>query len=480
MDGKSQLLLILLVASASWPFSVGSLSLARRADDDDLHPVVLLPGYGCSQLDARLTDEFEPASVAPSCGGALLKGKTAQGWFRLWNNRTALQEDPALVPCYAELLRLVYDPVTGDYRNVPGVETRVVSFGTTLGFGSDDPGSKYTFFSQVFTAFSPLPLTLVFLVQDCMFCARIYFYFILSCCTFHRIGCMGKLVQALEGVGYREGENLFGAPYDFRYAAAPPGQASREFSCFLSSLRVLVEQASERNGGMPVILVTHSLGGLNANTFLSRVPLAWRRRYVKHFVMVSTGAGGGVFTLRFGNSSSSTTTTDPLSFASTTRSFATAFSVLPSPKVFGYAPLVVTRAKNFSAYDIPEYLRANGFSDDEVARYVTRVLPVSLNFSAPAVPMTCINGIGVPTPEKLVHWDGDFGAKPDEVVYGDGDGGINVASTLALDSLIGADPEQDYFKSRLIHNTSHVGIISDDSALEHLINEVLEANRVIV
>jgi lysophospholipase-3 len=42
----------------------------------------------------------------------------------------------------------VYDPVTGDYRNVPGVETRVVSFGTTLGFGSDDPGSKYTFFPK--------------------------------------------------------------------------------------------------------------------------------------------------------------------------------------------------------------------------------------------------------------------------------------------------------------------------------------------
>jgi lysophospholipase-3 len=46
------------------------------------------------------------------------------------------------VPCYAELLRLVYDPVAGDYRNVPGVETRVVSFGTTRGFGSDDPATK--------------------------------------------------------------------------------------------------------------------------------------------------------------------------------------------------------------------------------------------------------------------------------------------------------------------------------------------------
>ncbi|CAL4925913.1 unnamed protein product [Urochloa decumbens] len=429
MDGQAaKPLLLLLVAWASWPIFVGSLAL----EADRLHPVVLLPGYGCSQLDARLTGEFDPASAAPSCGGGVLEGK--KGWFRLWNNRTALQEDPALLPCYAELLRLVYDPAGGDNRNVPGVETRVVAFGTTRGFGSDDPASKN--------------------------------------------GCMGKLVQALEAVGYTEGENLFGAPYDFRYAPAPPGQANREFSCFLSRLTALVEHASERNGGMPVILVTHSLGGINADAFIRGSPLSWRRRFVKHFVMASTGAGGGVFLLRFGSSTSPPT--DPLSFANTTRSFASAFSALPSPRVFGDAPLVVTRARNYSAHDIPEYLRAVGFSGDEVARYVTRVLPVTLGFGAPAVPMTCVNGVGTPTPETLVYWDGDFGGQPDEVVYGDGDGGVNVASMLALNVLIGADPVQDYFKSRLFRNTSHVGVISDGFALERLVSEVLEANRAIV
>ena len=139
---------------------------------------------------------------------------------------------------------------------------------------------------------------------------------------------------------------------------------------------------------------------------------------------------------------------------------------------------MITRAKNYSAYDIVEYLVASGFSDGEAARYVTRVLPVALNFGAPGVPMTCINGVGVPTAEKLVYWDGDFSAKP-EVVYGDGDGSINIQSILALDTFIGADPAQDYFKSLLIHNTSHVGVVSDDYALRRLVNEVLEANRAI-
>ncbi|CAN6287707.1 unnamed protein product [Urochloa humidicola] len=434
MDGQAAKLLLLLLATwASWPFF--SDSLARGAAGG-LHPVVLMPGFGCSQLDARLTSDFEPASTAPSCGGGVLKGKK-KGWFRLWNNHTALQEDPALVACYAELLRLVYDPAAGDYRNVPGVETRVVAFGTTRGFGYGEPAMKDF--------------------------------------------CMEKLVQALEAVGYREGETLFGAPYDFRYAPAPPGQPNREFSGFLSSLTALVEHASERNGDKPAILVTHSFGGVLVDFFLRWSPLAWRQHYVKHFVMVSAGAGGAVPLLRFGGSSSSpppAAAADPLSFPNTGRSFAGAFSVLPSPKVFGHAPLVVTRARNYSAYDIPEYLRAVGFSGGEVARYVARVLPVTLGFGAPAVPMTCVNGVGVPTAETLVYWDGHFGAaaEPDEVVYGDGDGATNIASLLALDTLVGADPEQGYFKSVLIRNTSHGGAISDGFALGRLVDEVLEAN----
>ncbi|KAL6641021.1 hypothetical protein ACP70R_019202 [Stipagrostis hirtigluma subsp. patula] len=286
-----------------------------------LHPVVLLPGYGCGQLDARLTAGYDPAA-APSCGGAAREWGEG-GWFRLWENYTALREDPSLAPCYAELLRLTYDPVAGDYRNVPGVETRVAAFGSTRGFGSEDPARKNN--------------------------------------------CMERLVLSLELAGYTEGENLFGASYDLRQAAAAPEQASAAFSDFSSSLTLLVERASRRNGGRPAILVTHSLGGLNAVVFLQRSPLPWRRRYVKHLVMVSTGAGGSVPLLPVGGGPAPPPG-DVLSFGGASRSFAVPFLVLPSPRVFGHAPLVITRARNYSAYEMAELLAAAGFSGDEVAR----------------------------------------------------------------------------------------------------------------
>ncbi|CAN6287708.1 unnamed protein product [Urochloa humidicola] len=216
-----------------------------------------------------------------------------------------------------------------------------MSFGTTRGFGSNNPATKNN--------------------------------------------CMRRLVDALEGVGYKDGENLFGAPYDFRYAPAPPGQPNLRFSRFVSSLRRLIERASERNGDKPVILVGHSHGSLNALEFLNRNTLRWRRRHVKHLVMVSYGPGGAVPPLKslaspaiIGRKRRPPQPGDDLLSPSgdTGRSFASLLSILPSPAVFGHAPLVVTGARNYSAHDMPEFLAAVGFSDDEVARYRTsRAVP---------------------------------------------------------------------------------------------------------
>ncbi|VAI82161.1 unnamed protein product [Triticum turgidum subsp. durum] len=290
--------------------------------------------------------------------------------------------------------------------------------------------------------------------------------------------CMEGLVEALERVGYREGENLFGAPYDFRYAPAAPGLASPAFSGFSSSLRHLMERASQRNGNKPVVLVTHSLGGLFDTVFLDQTPLRWRRRYVKHLVMLCLGVGGSP--LNMWPLASKALAANPTSLQAGVltygnRSFASMFSLLPSPRVYGRTPLVITRDRNYSAEDMAEYLTAAGFSEDEVARYRTRALPVTLNLRAPLVPMTAMNGIGVPTVDKLVFWDGNFSGKP-QLVNGDGDGQINLETVLALQRLVGADPDQPYFKSILIPNTTHKGMISDESALKRVVSEILGAS----
>uniref|UniRef100_A0A0E0M5T3 Uncharacterized protein n=1 Tax=Oryza punctata TaxID=4537 RepID=A0A0E0M5T3_ORYPU len=350
----------------------------QRGAPPGLHPVVLLPDTTCSQLEARLTDAYVPPS--PQC--AVHRKDDDGQWFRLWKNTTEL-DNPAVAPCVADQLRLVFDHVSGDYRNVPGVETRVLQFGSTRGFLADEPANR-------------------------------------------------------------------------------------------QRLRALVEHASRMNGDKPVVLVSHSEGGYFALEFLNRSPLPWRRRHIKHFVMASTGAGGFV---RFMEVVASCVS-DVSPLARVRRSVPSKFTPLPSPKVFDRDTLlVVTRDKNYSAHDMPAFLTAAGLPTFEVTLYETRELPMAMNFRAPVVPTTCINGLGVPTAEKLVYWDGNFGEAP-EIVYGDGDGLVNSASILALDTVIGDDPMQEYYKSIKIAGVYHADIISDGVALERLISEILQENFV--
>ena len=71
---------------------------------------------------------------------------------------------------------------------------------------------------------------------------------------------MRRLVEALQEAGYRDGETLFGAPYDFRQPLAARGQPCCAFGRFTRWLRALVERVSRENGEKPVVLVSHSQG----------------------------------------------------------------------------------------------------------------------------------------------------------------------------------------------------------------------------
>lgn len=101
---------------------------SQRPSGDGLevhHPIVMTAGFSCPDLEARLTEAYTPS--LPRCGA--LKGK---GWFPIYHNTWDLV-DHDYVPCFKEQASLVYDPALNDYRNLPGVETRVPNFGSAYG-----------------------------------------------------------------------------------------------------------------------------------------------------------------------------------------------------------------------------------------------------------------------------------------------------------------------------------------------------------
>ncbi|XP_055810894.1 lecithin-cholesterol acyltransferase-like 1 isoform X2 [Solanum dulcamara] len=287
---------------------------------------------------------------------------------------------------------------------------------------------------------------------------------------------MEPLVKALEELGYRDGENLFGAPYDFRYGLAAEGHPSRVGSKFLKDLKGLIENASNSNGGKPVILVSHSLGGLYVHQLLVRNLKSWSQKYIKHFIALSTPWGGTVVQmLTFASGYTlGLPLVNPLLVREEQRSSESNMWLLPSPKVFtSKTPLVVTPNVGYSAHDIPKFLKDIGFSQG-VMPYTSRILPLVDNFSSSTfpddqVPITCIIGCGIKTPETLLYGsDGDFDKRP-EIVYGDGDGTVNMVSLLSLESNKSTHQHLEVLK---LQGVSHTGTLTDEVALEKIVEKI--------
>lgn len=396
----------------------------------NLHPLILIPGNGGNQLEARLTAGYKPSSLFCSKWNPVQKHKDS--WFRLWFDPTVLLAP--FTKCFAERMTLYYHPDLDDYRNAPGVETRVPYFGSTQSLLFLDPYLK--------------PIT----------------------------AYMAPLVESLEEIGYVDGETLFGAPYDFRYGLAAEGHPSQVGSKFLQDLKELIENTSTSNGGKPVILLSHSLGGLFVLQLLNRNPPDWRQKFIKHFVALSAPWGGTVqemLTFASGNSLG-VPLVEPLHVREEQRSSESNLWLMPNPKLFDrQKPLVITPTAAYSAYDIPQFLDDIGFLEG-VHPYKSRILPLTEKYAAPGVPITCIIGSGVRTPETLFYGENGFDEQP-EVVYGDGDGTVNMVSLLALEALWSDEKNQTLNVIKL-RGVSHTSILRRDAALDEIIAEISGIN----
>lgn len=124
-----------------------------------------MPGDGGSQLEARLDKPEVPHYFCD---------KKTTYWFDLWLNLALLV--PYVIDCWVDNMRLIYNNVSRQTYNPPGVYLRVPGFGNTSSIEYVDP-------SQV----------------------RVSGYF-------------NTLVSSFVSFGYQRGVNIRGAPYDFRKA----------------------------------------------------------------------------------------------------------------------------------------------------------------------------------------------------------------------------------------------------------------------
>jgi lysophospholipase-3 len=103
------------------------LSLICCTNSNNLNPVILIPGNGGNQLEAKLTKQYKPSTLI--CDSWYPPFKKKNGWFRLWFDSSVLLAP--FTKCFASRMTLYYDQQLDDYFNAPGVHTRVPLFGST-------------------------------------------------------------------------------------------------------------------------------------------------------------------------------------------------------------------------------------------------------------------------------------------------------------------------------------------------------------
>ena len=306
-----------------------------------------------------------------------------------------------------------------------------------------------------------LPLTKIFF--SCPFC------------------CTVKLYDELEALGYRDRDTLFGAPYDLRYSPSSTGQPSEVYSDYFARVKDLVQHASDKNGNKPVIFVGHSFGARVILEFVNSTSLAWRKKFIKHMVLISptvpTGFMQVVTNLASGPSVFGIPNVPDLALRPMWWTFASSLLSLPSPKAYGQEPLVITKHKNYSAYNHADFLAALSFDTNGIMPFIDSVLSTNMRIDAPMVPTTYLNGVGVQTPKRVVFWEGNFDVAP-EIIYGNGDGCINWGSVLAFAKEIRRQHLLDHtlFKFVKIPKATHSDIIVEEHSLKTVIAEILEAN----
>jgi len=187
---------------------------------------------------------------------------------------------------------------------------------------------------------------------------------------------MDNLIESLEAVGYKKGENLFGACYDFRKIGS---QDEIDAWCF--SLTKLIEKNSALQENQAII-IGHDLGSTIANYFLVNAVPEWKNKYIKSFVTISGVFGGCPKALRAILSGVSAPA-NSLNFSDAVRNFSGLHLMLPHPNIYGDNPLVHFNQVSYSSYDIEKLINT---VSEEAAKIYKIVKPIrEKSMKAPGV-----------------------------------------------------------------------------------------------
>ncbi|KAL6266778.1 hypothetical protein P5V15_003612 [Pogonomyrmex californicus] len=352
--------------------SVQSATL-RHVKGKQVSPVILVPGDGGSQVEAKIN---KSSVVHYICE------KVSNDYFSLWLNMELLV--PVVIDCFIDNLKLNYDNVTRTTSNQLGVQIRIPGWGDPFVVEYIDPSraSPGSYFKDIGNM----------LVND---------------------------------LGYIRNLSLRGAPYDFR-------KGPSESEEFFTKLKTLVEETYIMNNNTPVTLLAHSMGGPMTLIMLQRQSQKWKDKYINALITLSAVWAGSVKAIKV------FAIGDDLG-AYFLRESVLRDEQITSPSLGWLLPsklfwkdteiLVQSDQKNYTLNNLQQY-----FIDIDVPNaweFRKDNEKYQLDFTAPGVKVYCLYGSKVNTVEKLYYKPGTTVNGYPQLIFGDGDGTVNIRSLEA-------------------------------------------------
>lgn len=382
----------------------------------DLFPIILVPGDGGSQIEAKLN---KPSVVHHFCASR------TKNYYTLWMSFSEIL--PYAIDCFTDNMRLVYDNITRTTANAPGVETRIPGFGETR--------------SIEFIDNHEMPIT----------------------------GYFNVMVDYLVNLGYKRVINLRGAPYDFR-------KSPRELTDYLVNLKALIEETTRANNDLPCIIICHSMGCPLTLYFLLRQTDQWKSTYIRKLITIASPWGGAVKAMKaFATGENLGVLVVPeLIVRRDERTFPSMAFLLPSKNFWPTSETIIkVGSNNFSTANYKDFFETIDFPVGyQMWLDVEDLLD---DLPPPGVPVDCFYSTGIKTMEYLEYDPNLFpNHSPKVVNYGDGDGTVNIRSLEACNRW--KQQQTQSFNSFNIYGVDHLSILADPTVLAFL-RKIIKDNR---
>lgn len=201
--------------------------------------------------------------------------------------------------------------------------------------------------------------------------------------------------------------------------------------------------------------------------FLNQQSQRWKSKYIKSLITLAGPWGGAVKALKaFASGDNFGVIVVPsLTIRQDERTFPSLAYLLPSDKIWtGHEVLMESTQRNYTSINYRNFFEDINYMVGYNMWIDVRNLTYDL--TPPGVEVHCLHGHGIDTMEKLVYNKGSFPDSQPHVIYGDGDGTVNLKSLQACLHWKGKQSQEIYYQS--YKKSDHILIMSDPRVIEYI------------